>query len=235
MSNFYQQLFEETADERQALIQIPFIQTALQGELSRYQYQAFLGQAYHHVKHTVPLLMNVGSRLPAQHGWLQAAVVDYIQEEVGHDDWILSDIAACGGDPISVRNATPNFATEMMVAYAYHQIDRKNPMGFFGMVHVLEGTSVAVATNAALAIQNSLGLPDNAFSYLNSHGSLDLEHVEFFRGLMNKVERTQDQLDILSCAKRFYRLYGNIFKSLPADAFASSDTSAQISGGQHAA
>ena len=40
-------------------------------------------------------------------------------------------------------------ATELMVAYAYDTIARGNPVGFFGMVHVLEGTSVSrVATRA---------------------------------------------------------------------------------------
>jgi hypothetical protein len=37
---------------------------------------------------------------------------------------------------------------------------RGNPLGFFGMVHVLEGTSVSLALLAADAIQKPLGLPD---------------------------------------------------------------------------
>ena len=36
----------------------------------------------------------------------------------------------------------PNVATELMVAYAYDTIQRINPMAFFGMVYVLEGTSI---------------------------------------------------------------------------------------------
>ncbi len=36
-----------------------------------------------------------------------------------------------------------------MVAYVYDYIARRNPVGFFGMVHVLEGTSTALATTAA--------------------------------------------------------------------------------------
>ena len=62
-----------------------------------------------------------------------------------------------------------------MVSYAYDTIQRGNPVGFFGMVLVLEGTSVALATRAANSIQTSLDLPRNAFSYLLSHGDLDIE------------------------------------------------------------
>lgn len=217
MTSFFSQLQAQTAREREFLVSARLIQDAVNGQLTRSEYLAFLEQAYHHVKHTVPLLMATGSRLAPYQMWMQASIAEYIGEEIGHDEWILSDIAACGGDADRVRNGTPNHATEMMVAYAYYQIERVNAAGFFGMVHVLEGTSVSLATRAAASIQSSLGLPNNAFSYLNSHGSLDIEHVQFFETLMNGVTSIADQQVILHCAKRFYRLYGDIFRSLRAD------------------
>src|SRR5690606_26260971 len=171
---FFDILKQKTEAERQQLFSIPVIQDALRGDIVVGQYVAFLTQAYHHVRHTVPLLMACGSRLDGSHEWLRTAIAEYIEEELGHEEWVLSDIAACGGDADRVRESMPHPATETMVAYAYHQIDRRNPVGFFGMVHVLEGTSTALASNAAATIQNVLGLPPTAFSYLNSHGSLDL-------------------------------------------------------------
>lgn len=214
MSSFFTELQAQTVKEREFLVSAPLIQDAVNGQLSRAEYLAFLEQAYHHVKHTVPLLMATGSRLAPHQMWMQASIAEYIEEEIGHDEWILSDIAACGGDADRVRNGTPNHATEMMVAYAYYQVERVNAAGFFGMVHVLEGTSVSLATRAAASIQSSLGLPNNAFSYLNSHGSLDIEHVQFFETLMSGVTSAEDQKQIVHCAKRFYRLYGDIFRSL---------------------
>ncbi len=218
MSGFFARLVDETQQDREALVGIPIIQSALQGAITRDQYVAFLGQAYHHVRHTTPLLMACGSRLSREQLWLQGAIAEYIEEEIGHDEWILNDIRACGADAEAVRASLPNEATEVMVAYAYHQIERNNPLGFFGMVQVLEGTSVALATNAAAAIQGSLGLPVGAFSYLRSHGSLDQEHVKFFATLMDQVEGAADQAAIVHCAKRFYRLYGDVFRSLPGSA-----------------
>jgi pyrroloquinoline quinone (PQQ) biosynthesis protein C len=214
--SFFTQLQTSTETERQVLFSAPIIQSALKGDIIKEQYLAFLTQAYHHVKHTVPLLMACGSRLPDHHNWLRTAIAEYIEEELGHEEWILNDIAACGGDAEKVRYSAPHVTTEMMVAYAYHQIDRGNPVGFFGMVHVLEGTSIAIATNAAGSIKESLDLPPNAFSYLNSHGSLDLEHVKFFESLMDQVKNPDDQATIIHCAKSFYKLYGDIFRSLPS-------------------
>jgi len=100
------------------------------------------------------------------------------------------------------------------VAYAYDMVFRVNPLGFFGMVHVLEGTSIATADNAATAIQNALFLPDKAFSYLRSHGALDQEHVKFFEALMNRIDDPEAQQLIIHSSKMFYRLYGDIFRSL---------------------
>lgn len=214
MNNFYQTLLDSTEKEQSALVVLPIIQSALNGGLSKSQYLEFLGQAYHHVRHTVPLLMACGSRLGGTKAWLQEAIAEYIEEEIGHEQWILNDIKVCGGDPEKVRESRPWMETEMMVAYAYHQIDRGNPVGFFGMVHVLEGTSVSLASQAAVAIRKSLGLPPRAFTYLTSHGSLDQEHVLFFQNLMNRVDSLEDQCAIVHCARRFYRLYGAIFQAL---------------------
>jgi pyrroloquinoline quinone (PQQ) biosynthesis protein C len=216
MSSFHQTLLENTRPERSELLALPVIRSALNGTLSRAQYLAFLGQAYHHVRHTVPLLMACGSRLPRHCGWLQAAIAEYIEEEIGHEQWILDDVRASGGNDDKVRTSAPWIETEAMVAYAYHQIDRANPVGFFGMVLVLEGTSVAVASQVADALQRALQLPRSAFTYLTSHGNLDQAHAAFFENLMNRVEDAADQQAILHCAKSFYRLYGGIFRALAA-------------------
>ena len=174
----------------------------------------FLQQAYHHVKHTVPLLMAAGSRISSEQEWLRDAMAEYIEEELGHQEWVLNDIAACGYDKEAVRKSEPHLATELMVSYAYDSINRVSPLSFFGMVHVLEGTSIALADKAAQSIKEGLNLPANAFSYLVSHGSLDQDHVKFFEGLMNKIACPQQQALIIKSTKVFYHLYGDIFRNL---------------------
>lgn len=211
---FYDTLLQETESSRQELFRLPILQAGAQGQVSLDAYIAFLTEAYHHVKHTVPLLMLCGGRLPERYEWLREAVGEYIEEEMGHQEWILNDIAACGANAEAVRQGQPRQATEVMVAYAYDMIQRVNPIGFFGMVLVLEGTSVALATQAGAAIKTSLGLPPQAFSYLTSHGSLDVGHTDFYASLMNRVTDADDQALIIRSANNFYTLYGNIFHDL---------------------
>ena len=213
--SFYEQLAIETANEHNHLLAAPIIADCLAGRVTSESYLAFLEQAYHHVRHTTPLLMLLGGRLPDRLGWLRKAVAEYIEEEIGHEEWILNDIAAAGGDAEAVRESRPGLPAELMVAYAYDLVNRGNPAGFFGMVFVLEGTSVALALTAADRIQQALALPNKAFSYLRSHGTLDQEHTQHLAALVNAMT-PEDQAEVVRCAKIFFRLYGDIFRSLPS-------------------
>ena len=67
-------------------------------------------------------------------------------------------------------------------------------------------------------IQGKLGLPNKAFSYLTSHGSLDIEHIKFYENLMNKLESDEDKQAVIHTARVVYRLYGDMFRSLPLSA-----------------
>jgi pyrroloquinoline quinone (PQQ) biosynthesis protein C len=213
--SFHDRLLASTAEARAALVATPIIERTLRGEVTLPSYLAFLTEAYHHVRHTVPLLTACKAGLPRRLSWLAAELDHYIAEESGHDEWILDDIAAAGGDAGSVRRGAPGPAAELMVAYAFDTIARGNPVGFFGMVLVLEGTSVALALHAADRIQQALGLPDAAFSYLRSHGELDREHTAHFARLMDFINEPDDQQAIVHAARMFYRLYGDVFRSLP--------------------
>ena len=212
--NFYQTLQQQTEAGRHYLLSAPIINRALKGEISLEDYVAFLSQAYHHVKHTVPLLMATGAKIPESKEWLRNAVAEYIEEELGHQEWILNDIQHCGFDKEQVRASQPNASTELMVAYAYDMVNRVNPLGFFGMVHVLEGTSVNIAELAADKIQEKLGLGNKAFTYLHSHGKLDQDHIKFFEDIMNQIHDPDEQALIIHSANQFYQLYGNIFREL---------------------
>ncbi len=218
---FYEELLKATEAERKELLSLPLITQGAAGRISLATYVAFLTQAYHHVKHTTPLLMTCGGCLPAKYEWLRTAIGEYIEEEMGHQEWVLDDIAVCGGDKEAVRlGKSPatqaSQATEFMVAYAYDMIHRVNPIGFFGMVLVLEGTSTAVATQAGEKLMQSLNLPKKTFSYLLSHGSLDISHVSFYESLVNQITDAEDQAMLIHSAKNFYKLYGDIFRDIEA-------------------
>ncbi|MFZ0694016.1 MAG: iron-containing redox enzyme family protein, partial [Alphaproteobacteria bacterium] len=59
---FYDRLLAETADARSDFISLPLIGRALNGDVPRDLYLDYLAQAYHHVRHTCPLLAFAASR-----------------------------------------------------------------------------------------------------------------------------------------------------------------------------
>lgn len=211
---FYEQLKAATESDRQQLVQSEIIVRCMARNVTLPEYIEYLTQAYHHVKFTVPLLMAVGARLPERYEWLRSAVAEYIEEELGHQEWVLNDIAACGGDKEAVRNSKPAIETELMIAYAWDMVSRVNPIGFFGMVHVLEGTSVNLADYAADQIQAALGLPERAFSYLRSHGSIDQSHIQHLEQVMNRFTEPAEQELITHTTKMFFQLYKGVFDSV---------------------
>lgn len=212
---FYDRLLEETGAEHDRFLAVPIIGRAAASGVSHDTYLAFLAEAYHHVKYTCPLLNLALDRCPAHDDAYRAGLLDYIDEETGHDQWILEDIAALGGDPAAVWRSAPGVPCQAMVGYAIYAIEHVSPYAMLGMVHVLEGVSARVASRAAQAIARSLGRrTDIGFSYLTSHGALDQDHVRFFIGLVNRIDDPSAQRAIIDTARVIYRLYGDIFRDL---------------------
>jgi pyrroloquinoline quinone (PQQ) biosynthesis protein C len=214
---FFDRLVEETREAQARFATTPQLVAGLTGRISRADYIAYLAQAFHHVRHTVPLMQTARARLGHRPSLIEA-LDTYIEEETGHEFWILDDIDAAGGHGGLVAASEPGPATKAMVDFAYRTIREGNPAAFFGMVYVLEGTSVAMASHGAGSVQAALGLPDNAFRYLTSHGVLDQDHMVFFETLMNRIDDPGDQAAIIDMANAMFGLFGGLFASIELEA-----------------
>ena len=219
-ASFYDQLRADTANSEREFRAIPLIATAISVGVDLPLYMRFLASAYHHVRHTCPLMALAFSRCDSDDAALREGLLHYIEEEKGHEEWILNDIEALGGDRAEVASSLAPFAVRMMVAYANFAIERISPYALLGMVHVLEGMSVALARAAAEAIMRSI-LPTVAqggFSYLISHGTLDEDHIEQFAALLDRIDTPDRRNVVVQAARDFYQLYGDVFRSLAQSA-----------------
>jgi acyl-CoA synthetase (AMP-forming)/AMP-acid ligase II/pyrroloquinoline quinone (PQQ) biosynthesis protein C len=213
--SFFDRLVAETRVEQARFALTPQLVAGLGGKISREDYLAYLQEAYHHVRHTVPLMRKARERLAARgKDMLVRALDTYELEEIGHEQWILDDIRTAGGDAASVKASQPGPATRKMIDHAYRTISEGNPAALFGMVFVLEGTSVAIANAAADALQRSLDLPDAAVRYLTSHGALDQDHMKGLEALLNGIEDRDDQAAIIAMAREMFDLFGALFASI---------------------
>ena len=207
---FSDRLTIETAIDRDRFLSQPLICHVFSGGATQSMYVDFLTQAYHHVKHTFALLALAASRTTDMD--YQQALLAYMNEERGHDAWILNDIEAITE---SRAIAPPSLSCQAMVGYAYYAIEHISPYAMLGSVHVLEGISVTLANQAAHSIKKTLGRSDDSgFSYLLSHGALDIQHVKFFEHLINKITKVENQNIIINSSKIFYKLYGDMFREI---------------------
>ena len=78
---FFETLQAATADARRHVTEAPVLTAIPQGRFDLDSYRYFLTQAYHHVKHTAPLMMACGGRLPERLEFVRKALVSYIDEE----------------------------------------------------------------------------------------------------------------------------------------------------------
>ena len=215
---FYDRLQQETEAARDYLLRAPIIETVLSGDFSIYTYLAFLNQAFHHVKHTATLLELAESTLEDRHASVKTALRHYIEEEQGHEQWILEDIRQCGFDAELIEDGLAPNPIKAMTDRLFEAIGAGQGLAIFGMVQVLEGTSASLAPLVARLIREKLSLPDQALTYLTTHGELDQDHLKFFERIMNQIENVTDQQCIIDMANVVYRHYGDAYRDIPGQA-----------------
>lgn len=214
--SYYETLIEATKPARDAFLSTPAVLEAATNGADLPLYLSYLAQAYHHVRHTCPLLAHALAHCPKSDGVYRDALLSYLAEEQGHEAWILDDIRDLGGDAEAVRDGDGDVPARAMVGWVYYAIAHINPYAMLGMVLVLEGTSADIAIAGADAVRRRLGMEGQikGFHYLTSHGEVDQDHIQFFRELADQVKRPEDQAAILDTANMVYALWGQMFSKL---------------------
>lgn len=208
----YERLIKETAAAQNSFIRTPLIQRTLSMGVNRETYLAYLKQAYHHVRLGVPLLALGAGRAPDKA--LRYGLYTYIEEEKGHEEWILEDIDAIGGDRLAVENSTPNVPCKAMIGYVHYAVEHVSPYAVLGLSHVLENTAVGLAGSVASKIREAIGGGEAGFKYLSTHGAVDVDHIDFFKTLVSGMRRESDVSALIDTAIVVYRLFGDMFNEI---------------------
>ena len=211
----YDRIISETAAEREAFANLPLIQHIISEGMPRDAYLGFLEQLYHVVWHFCPTMAAAASRCGDERRTLRYALYHNIEDEKGHEDWVLNDIEAMGGDREAVRNGSAAAPIQAMIGFNYYAAERLNPTAILGMVHVLEEIAVGFASRAAQRIAERLGEPGpKGFTFLSSHGEMDQDHVAQFKDLAQSLENRADQDAIINAAKVNYAMFGALFREV---------------------
>ncbi|NNG04409.1 MAG: iron-containing redox enzyme family protein [Inquilinus sp.] len=210
----YDRIVEATRESRDAFSSLPLVRHILSEGMPRGAYLEFLEQLYHVVWHFCPTMAAAASRCGEDRRILRYALYHNIDDEKGHEDWVLNDIEAMDGDREAVRNSSAAVPIQAMIGFNYYAAEHLNPTSVLGMVHVLEEIAVSFAAPVVKLTTARIGMTGpKGFTFLTSHSEMDQDHVAQFKDLVQLIESRADQDAIINSAHVNYAMFGALFKA----------------------
>ena len=211
--SFFIALIENSDSSRRALEAEPRVHGMIHHGLALEEYRAFLRDLYHIVWHFCPVMAEAASRCGDEFRDVRYALYERIEEEKGHEAWVLEDIGAMGGD-VSKGIPAPSAPVQAMIAFNYFAAERVHPCSVLGMLYVLEVVSSVYGGRVADAIARKIGREASAggFRFLSSHASMDLDHMASLNRLLKTIEDPAAQASILRSTQVNFHQFGQIFR-----------------------
>jgi pyrroloquinoline quinone (PQQ) biosynthesis protein C len=193
MLSFFAELVTRTDEDRRAFENHPVLLEAVANGMSVERYRALLLELYHVVWHFNPVCAAAASRMgtPAHESMqpVRHFLYEHMQEEAGHETWVLNDLDAVGVTPGDARAHAPSVHTLALNGYNYWAADRRHACSVLGMLYALEVIASVYGGPFASAIRESLLLEgERGVSFIASHATLDAQHMAELRKIMNQIK-----------------------------------------------
>jgi pyrroloquinoline quinone (PQQ) biosynthesis protein C len=211
--SFFITLVEMTDANRRELETIPKVNSMIHHGLSLAEYRAFLHDLYHIVWHFCPVMAAAAARCSDRFREVRYDLYDRIEEEKGHETWVLEDIEAIGGDVASVRAHPPSAPVQAMIAFNYFGAERVHPCSVLGMLYMLEVVSSVYGGRVSDSIARTLGRNVDAggFRFLSSHATMDVDHMAKLNRLLKTIDDPEAQECIVNSTRVNFYQFGRMF------------------------
>jgi len=211
--SFFITLVEMTDANRRELETVPKVNSMIHHGLSLAEYQAFLHDLYHIVWHFCPVMAAAAARCSDRFREVRYDLYDRIEEEKGHETWVLEDIEAIGGDVAGARAHPPSAPVQAMIAFNYFGAERVHPCSVLGMLYMLEVVSSVYGGRVSDSIARTLGRNVDAggFRFLTSHATMDLDHMAKLNKLVKKIDDPDAQESIVNSTRVNFYQFGRMF------------------------
>jgi pyrroloquinoline quinone (PQQ) biosynthesis protein C len=189
MSQFFADLVIRTDEARRAFETHPVVLDAVAKGMSLPRYRTLLLELYHVVWHFNPVSAAAASRLADSHRQVRYFLYEHMHEESGHEEWVRNDLEAVGVPASDTVGYKPSAFTQALVGYNYWAADRSHPCSVLGMLYTLEVIASVYGGPFASAIKEALLLEgERGVSFINSHATMDAEHMAELRQVLNTIE-----------------------------------------------
>ncbi len=201
MSKFFADLVIRTDEARRAFETHPVVLDAVAQGLPLQRYRTLLLELYHVVWHFNPVSAAAASRLADSHKQVRYFLYEHMQEESGHEEWVRNDLEAVGVPASDTVGYKPSAYTQALVGYNYWAAERAHPCSVLGMLYTLEVIASVYGGPFASAIKESLLLEgERGVSFINSHATMDAQHMADLRKILSTVEDRPAQDAIVDAA-----------------------------------
>lgn len=210
-----EKLQQESAVELGKFAVSPLIRRLAVGTLDKERYEEFLNDLYHVVWHFCPIMALAASKCGDAYEGLRYFLYTRIEDEKGHERWVLEDCEAIGGAQFArgVKNGRPRPEIQGMISFNYWVCEREHPSGVLGMIYTLEAIASRLAGRASAGVAKALGLslnPPVGVKFLATHGPMDNDHLRELDEILKEID-DQAGATVVNALKLNFRLFGAAF------------------------
>ncbi len=211
--SFFITLIETTDASRRELEAEPKIHSMIHHGLTLPEYRAFLHDLFHIVRHFCPIIAAAASRCDDTYRTVRMELYERIEEEKGHEEWVLDDIRAMGGDIDAARTQPPSAPVQSVIGFNYWAAERQHPCSVLGMLYQLEVISSVYGGRVAGAIAKAVGreVDSGGFRFLTSHASMDQDHMAKLNVLIKTITDPGAQAAIVNSTRVNFHQFGQMF------------------------
>ena len=211
--SFFITLVESSDASRRAIETLPKVHSMMHKGLPLAEYRAFLHDLYHIVWHFCPIMAAAASRCDERLRNIRYELYERIEEEKGHENWVLEDVGAVGGDVPGAGARPPSAPVQAMIGFNYYAAERVHPCSVLGMLYVLEVIASVYGGKAADSIARAIGRETGAggFRFLSSHATMDADHMAKLNVLLKTIDDPAAQAAIIDSTRVNFHQFGQLF------------------------
>ena len=215
MSAFFMELVSRTDEARREFETNSRVLDIVANGLNLERYRKLLLELYHVVWHFNPTCAAAACRITDKHRDVRYFLYDHMNEEKGHEEWVLNDLQVVGVSGEQARAYEPTLVMLGLNGYNYWSADRRHPCSVLGMLYALEVVASVYGGQMTAAITESLLLEgDRGISFISSHATLDAEHLADLRVVLNKIEDEPAQAAVIESTVFNFHQFGRVLESV---------------------
>ncbi len=215
MLPFFAELVTVTDEDRRAFETHPVVVAAVADGMNVERYRALLLELYHVVWHFNPVCAAAASRMDDEWQTIRHFLYRHMHDETGHEEWVLNDLEAVGTARADARAHSPSVHTLTLNGYNYWAADRRHPCSVLGMLYSLEVIASVYGGPFASAIRESLLLEGSSgVSFIDSHATMDAQHMADLRQVLNKVIAADAQAAVVESVRVNFHHFTRIISAI---------------------